>query len=132
MKKILLARIERELLGWPGVTKEETDGGTGRGGFRVPPAAVFRLGRRNLGHVHRDEDGLADFSFPKEVRGDLIRSGRAIPHPAFPNSRTDVSHEVRSAEDVAQVVELFRASYERAVAREARHAARTAKTQEAG
>ena len=132
MKRILLARIEREVLGWPGVTKEETDGGTGRGGFRVPPAAVFRLGRRHLGHVHRDEDGLADFSFPKEVRGDLILSGKAIPHPAFPDSKTNVSHEVRSAEDVAQVVELFRASYDRAVDREARHAARTAKSQEAG
>ncbi len=124
MKKELLARIEREVLGWPGVVKEEMQGGTGRGGFRVPPATVFRLGRRHLGHVHHNEGGLADFSFPKEVREDLVRAGRAIPHPAFPGSKTDASHEVRSADDASEVIELFRVTYERALAREARHAAR--------
>ena len=125
MKRELLARIEREVLGWPGVSKVESEGGTSGSGFRVPPATAYRLGRRRLGHVHHDEGGLADFSFPKERRDDLIRSGRAIPHPAFPESKTDVSHELQSAEDVREVIELFRASYERAVAREASHAART-------
>ena len=131
MKRELLAQIEREVLNWPGVSKEESEGGTSGAGFRIPPATVFRLGRRHLGHVHHNEGGLADFSFPKEVREDLIQSRRAIPHPAFPDSRTDVSHEVRGPEDAAQVVELFRASYERAVAREARHAARNVKREEA-
>ena len=63
--------------------------------------------------------------FPKEVREDLIRSGRVIPHPAFPDSRTDASYQVRGPEDVPGAVELFRINYERAVARDARHAART-------
>lgn len=127
MKRELLARIEREVLGWPGVSKVDSEGGTSGGGFRIPPATVFRLGRRHLGHVHHNEGGLADFSFPKEKREDLIRSGKAIPHPAFPESKTDVSHELRSSEDAREVIELFRASYRRAVAREARHAARTGK-----
>ena len=125
MNDELAAQIERELLGWPGVGKETGGGGTGRGGFRVPPATVYRFGRRQIGHVHHNKAGLADFSFPKEVREELIRSGRAIPHPAFPDSLTDASYQVRSTEDVPGVVELFKINYERAVARDARHAART-------
>ncbi len=127
MRRELLAQIEREILGWPGVIKVESEGGTSGAGFRIPPATVFRLGRRHLGHVHHDEFGLADFSFPDEIREGLIRSGKAIPHPAFPDSKTDASHELRSEEDAREVIELFRTSYERAVAREARHAARIGK-----
>ena len=125
MNDSLLAQIEREVLGWPGVSKETGGGSPGRNGFWVPPATIFRFGRRHLGHVHHNEDGLADFSFPKEVREGLIRSGRVIPHPAFPDSLTDASYQVRSTEDVPGVVELFKINYERAVARDARHASRT-------
>ena len=125
MKDSLLTRIEREVLGWPGVSKETGGGGRGRNGFWVPPATIFRFGRRHLGHVHHNEDGLADFSFPKEVREGLIRSGRVIPHPAFPDSPTDASYQVRRTEDVPGVVDLFKINYERAVARDARHATRT-------
>jgi hypothetical protein len=124
MNEELAAQIERKVLGWPGVSKETGGGGTGRGGFRVPPATIYRLGRRQIGHVHHNAAGLADFSFPKEVREELIRSGRAIRHPAFPDSQTVASYMVRSAEDVPGAVGLFRMNYERAVARDARHAAR--------
>jgi hypothetical protein len=124
MNEELAAQIERELLGWPGVSKETGGGGPGQGWLRVPPATIYRLGRRQIGHVHHNETGLADFSFPREVREELIRSGRAIPHPAFPDSQTVASYRVRSAEDVPGAVELFRLNYERAVARDARHAAR--------
>ena len=124
MNDELVAQIERELLGWPGVSKESGGGGSGRGGFRVPPATVYRFGRRQIGHVHHNEAGLAGFSFPKEVREELIRSGRAIPHLAFPDSQTVASYRVRSTQDVPGAVELFRMNYERAVARDARHAAR--------
>jgi len=124
MNDKLLAEIEREVLSWPGVSKETGGGGPGQGGFWVPPATIYRFGRRQIGHVHHNEDGLADFSFPKEVREDLIRSGRAILHPAFPDSQTDASYRVRSTQDVPGAVELFRMNYERAVARDARHAAR--------
>jgi Family of unknown function (DUF5519) len=114
MKDELLASIEREVLGWPGVSKERGGGGPGRGGFWVPPATVYRFGRTQIGHVHHGDDGLADFSFPSGVRDELIRSGRAMPHPAFPDSRTTASYRVRSTEDVPGAVELFRLNYERA------------------
>ena len=60
-----------------------------------------------IGHIHDD------FRFPREVRGELIRAGRAIPHPAIPNSRTTASYRIQSAEDVAGALELFRMDYER-------------------
>ncbi len=116
MNDELLASIEREVLGWPGVSKEAGGGGPGQGGFWVPPATAYRFGRRHLGHVHHGDGGLADFSFPREVRDELIRSGRAIPHPAFPESRTSASYQVRSGEDVPGAVELFRINYDRAKA----------------
>jgi hypothetical protein len=113
MNEELRASIDREVMGWLGVSKETAGGGRGRGGFWVPPATVYKFGRRHLGHVHHDDEGLADFSFPSEVREELIRSGRAMPHPAFPDSRTDASYQVRGAEDVPGAVGLFRINYER-------------------
>ena len=117
MNDVLLAQIEREVLSWPGVSEETGGGGRARNGFRVPPATIYRFGRRQLGHVHHNEDGLADFSFPREVREGLIRSGRAIPHPAFPDSRTTASFQIQTPEDVPGAIELFRMGYERAVTR---------------
>ncbi len=132
MNDDLLEMVEREVLSWPGISKETAGGGgRGQGGYWVPPATVYRFGRRQIGHVHHNKAGLADFSFPKEVREELIRSGRAIPHPAFPDSQTVASYRVRSAEDVPGALELFRMNYERAVARAARRAYPTATQKEA-
>jgi len=117
----LLKLIEHEVLGWPGVVKKRDEDGPG--GIGV---TGYRFGRRQIGHIH--DDGHADFRFPMEVRDDLIRSGQAISHPAFPNSRTTASYQVRSAEDVPGALELFRMGYERAVARDAQHAARAGST----
>jgi hypothetical protein len=128
MNNKLSAQLEREVLGWPGVSKETGGGGPGQGGFWVPSATVYRFGRRQIGHVHHNEGSLADFSCPKEVREELIRSGRAIPHPAFPDNQTVASYRVRSTEDVPGAVELFRINYERAVARDARRTARANST----
>jgi hypothetical protein len=72
---------------------------------------VLRTETRQIGHVH--DDGHADFRFPREVRDELIRTGRAIPHPAFPDSRTTVSYRIQGEEDVAGALELFRMNYER-------------------
>lgn len=121
MNKDLLKLIEHEVLGWPGVFKKRDEDGPG--GIGV---TGYRLGRRQVGHIH--DDGHADFRFPREVRDDLIRSGQAIPHPAFPNSRTTASYKVRNAEDVPGALKLFRMGYERAIARDARHAARASST----
>ncbi len=106
---VLLASIEREVLGWPGVWKKRDEDGPGGVGV-----TGYRLGRKQIGHVH--DDGHADFRFPRQTRDDLIRTGRAIAHPAFPDSRTTASYGLRSAEDVPGAVELFRMSYERILA----------------
>jgi hypothetical protein len=110
MSDELLAQVEREVLGWPGVRKERDEYGPGGVGV-----TLYRLDRRQIGHVH--DDGHADFRFPSEVRDELIRSGRAIPHPAFPDSRTTASFQIQTPEDVPGAIELFRMGYERAVTR---------------
>jgi hypothetical protein len=106
-----LAQIEREILEWDGVFKkrdEDGPGGIGVTGYRYGDSET---GGSQIGHVH--DDGHADFRFPREVRDELIRTGRAIPHPAFPNSRTTASYRIGSSEDVAGALELFRMNYER-------------------
>jgi Family of unknown function (DUF5519) len=116
MNDELLARIERELLDWPGVSKEIRGGGAGRGGFRVPPATVYRFGRRQIGHIH--DTGVADLTFPREIHDELITEGLAQPHGAgFP---AVVSYHIRRPEDVRGALDLFRMSYERARAAAAR------------
>ncbi len=62
MKGELLEMVEREVLGWPGVSKERGGGGRGQGGFWVPPATVYRFGRRQIGHIH--DTGVADLTIP--------------------------------------------------------------------
>jgi hypothetical protein len=106
MSDSLLASIEGEVLGWPGVWKKRDENGPG--GIGV---TGYRFGKLQIGHIH--DDGHADFRFPKEVRDELIRSGRAIPHPAFPNSRTVASHKVGSVKDVPGAIELFHINYGR-------------------
>jgi hypothetical protein len=110
MNNELLEMVEHEVLSWPGVSKETGGGGQGQGGFWVPPAAIYRFGRRQIGHIH--QTGVADLTFPREIHDELISEGRAKPHPAgFANV---VSYHIREPEDVRRVVELFRMSYERA------------------
>lgn len=108
----LLAMIEREMLDWPGVSKETHRGGRGQGGFRVPPATVYKLGRRQIGHIH--DTGVADLTFTREIHDRLISDGRAKLHGA--GFAGVVSYHIREPEDVPGVVELFRMSYERAKA----------------
>jgi len=108
MNDEVLASIEREVLDWPGVSKETHRGG--RRGLRVPPATVYKFGRRQIGHIH--DTGVADLIFTREIHDQLISDGRAKPHGAgFPGV---VSYHIREPEDVPTVVELFRMSYDRA------------------
>ena len=65
-----------------------------------------------IGHLHGDR--LADLPFPRRVRDELIASGRAKPHHVLPDSGW-VSRVIRSAEEVGDVVALFRLNYERLV-----------------
>ena len=112
MNAQILASVEREVLAWPGVNKEEFAGGRGQGGFRVPPATLFRFGRKEIGHLHHT--GEADLPFPRKIYHELIDTGRATPHAA--GFAGVVTYVVREPDDVPGVVELFRMNYERAKA----------------
>jgi hypothetical protein len=100
-------RISAEVMSWPGVSS-----GPHRFG-----GVEFRLGRRELGHLHGDR--LADLPFPRRVRDELVAAGRARPHHVLPDSGW-VSVRIAGEEDLAQVVELFRLAYDRAAAQRER------------
>lgn len=110
MNNELLAMVEREVLDWPGVSKETLRGGPGQGGFWVPPATIYKFSRRALGHIH--DTGVADLTFPRDIHDELISDGRAKPHGA--GFAGVVSYHIRELEDVPGVVKLFRMNYERA------------------
>lgn len=81
----------------------------------------FRLGRRELGHLHGDR--IADLPFPRRVRDELIAVGRARAHHVLSESGW-VTVPIQNG-DVADLIELFRLSYDRAV-NARRHGASTA------
>ncbi|CAA9459751.1 MAG: hypothetical protein AVDCRST_MAG58-2342 [uncultured Rubrobacteraceae bacterium] len=110
MNDTLLEHIEREVLGWQGVTT----GDTGRGGLQ------FSYGRVELGHLHGSS--FADLPFPKKVRDELIGQGLASVHPPLPDSGW-VRRKMDGPEDAQAVIELFRMNYDRAKARAERRAA---------
>ena len=70
----------------------------------------FRCGRRELGHLHNK---FADLPFPHRVRDELVATGLAKPHHILPDSGW-VTVPMRTASEVANVIELFRQNYERA------------------
>ena len=100
------AQIEREVASWAGVTTHAHRFG----------GIEFRLGRRELGHLHGDE--LADLPFPRRIREMLVETGRAEIHRFRPVSGW-VSKPIAGAQDVDDAIELFRLSYERARVAEA-------------
>ena len=77
----------------------------------------FRLGRRELGHLHGDSH--ADIAFPRKVRDELVAAGRALPHRAIPDSGW-ISAPIDDGEGVEHAIELFRMAYDRARAAKAR------------
>ena len=94
------AVIEREILRWPGVTAAPHRFG----------GVEFRLGRKELGHLHGDR--IADLPFPVRIRRELVATGRATPHHVLPESGW-VSRWIGGPQDVPAVLELFRLQYER-------------------
>jgi hypothetical protein len=97
-------QITEEVTSWPGV-----DAGPGvRGEF------AFRLGRRELGHLHGDH--AAHFSFPKNVWADLIAQARIGPHPVFPDAEGPAARRIENDADVRDVIAL-RLNYDRLVTR---------------
>ncbi len=103
-------QIKRELTSWPGV-----EAGPGRRG-----EFAFKVRGREIGHLHGDR--AAHFSFPKPVWRELKEQGRIVEHPVFPGREGPAAHNIRSEHDVAEVIELMRLNYARAVARTERPA----------
>jgi hypothetical protein len=77
----------------------------------------FRVGRREVDHVHGDS--LVDIPFPLPVRNELVESGAAAPHHILPKSDW-VSIFLRNPGDVARAIQLLRRSYEIALASQTR------------
>jgi hypothetical protein len=104
----LLAKVEREVLIWPGTTSEP-------GRF---DSVAFRYGKREIGHVHRDR--IADLPVTREAREDLLEKGKARPHRAGSNGY--ISYPMEDQEDVAVVLEILGQNYDRAKAAAERRA----------
>jgi Family of unknown function (DUF5519) len=66
------AQITEEVTAWPGVSAGPGD----RGSFS------FKLGRRELGHLHGDR--VLHLGLPKAVWHELHDAGRIDYHPVFP------------------------------------------------
>ena len=97
-------KIEREVLGWPGV-EERPHRFSG---------VEFRVNGHEIGHLHGGR--LADLPFPRRVREELVEAGKARVHHVLPQTGW-VSYPIRGEEDVAGALELFRRNYERLTAR---------------
>ena len=97
-------QITEELTSWPGVTAGPGD----RGSFS------FKLGRRELGHMHGDR--VLHLGFPKQVWHELYAAGRIDYHPVFPDKPGFAARQIEDAEDVRDVIALLRLNYDRAIA----------------
>lgn len=102
----LTAAVRRELLAHPDVTE-----GTHRFG-----GIVFHLGRYELGHLHGET--VADLPLPPHIRDELVASGRVSADHIGSDSAW-MSRRVNGPRDIAEIVELFRISYEYAAAQAA-------------
>ena len=92
-------KIVKEVSKWSGVVASpHRFGGT-----------EFRLGPRELGHLHGDHQ--ADIAFPMAVRNQLVAEGRAEPHHILPQSGW-ITFRFRNEADVERAIELFKLSYE--------------------
>jgi hypothetical protein len=94
-------QITDEVTSWPGVEA----GGGRRGEF------AFRVGRRELGHLHGDH--AAHFAFPKQVWAELFAQGRVVHHPVFPGREGPAARRIAHDADVHDVIALLRLNYDR-------------------
>jgi hypothetical protein len=98
-------QITKEVTSWPGV----------EAGFGARGEFGFRVGRREIGHLHGDR--VAHFGFPKDVWQALFDQGRIDYHPVFPGKPGFGARRIENEEDVRAVIELMRLNYDRVVAR---------------
>jgi hypothetical protein len=97
--------ITDEVTSWPGV-----EAGLGRRG-----EFGFRVGRREIGHLHGDH--AAHFGFPRAVWEELYAQGRITYHPVFPDKKGWAARRIEGEDDVRDVIAMLRLNYERAVSR---------------
>ena len=90
---------------WPGVEVGPGDRGE----------LSFKLGRREIGHLHGDR--VAHFGFPKQVWTELFEEGRIDYHPVFPGRPGFGARAIHGEADVRDVIELLRLNYDRGVGR---------------
>jgi Family of unknown function (DUF5519) len=105
MKQRPSERITEEVTSWPGVTA-----GPGRRG-----EFAFRVGRREIGHLHGDN--AAHLGFPKHVWKRLFDEGRIDYHPVFPGRAGFGARRIETEADVEDVIALMRINYERVIER---------------
>jgi len=90
-------------------------------GIREAPgnfgAVEFRLGKREIGHLHGN--AWIDVPFPRAVRDELVGAGAAEPHHILPQSGW-VTFRIHAAGDADRAVALLRRSYELVIAQRAR------------
>jgi luciferase-like monooxygenase len=98
------AQIAEEVTAWPGVSAGPGD----RGSFS------FKLGRRELGHLHGDR--VLHLGLPKAVWHELHDAGRIDYHPVFPGRPGFGARQLGSAEDVRDAIALLRINYDRVIA----------------
>jgi hypothetical protein len=96
-------RISEEVTSWAGV-----EAGPGRKG-----EFAFRVGRREIGHLHGDRS--AHFFFPKQIWQELHWAGRIVEHPVFPGREGPAARRIETDEDVREVIELMRLNYDHVV-----------------
>jgi hypothetical protein len=94
-------QITDEVTSWPGVTA-----GPGRRG-----EFSFRVGRREIGHLHGDH--AAHFGFPKDVWYELYAQDRIVHHPVFPDQPGWAARRIDGEDDVRDVIALLRLNYDR-------------------
>jgi hypothetical protein len=98
-------RITAEVTSWPGV----------EAGFGQRGEWSFKVGRREIGHLHGDH--AAHIMFPKETWERLHAEGRIVHHPVFPDKRGPGARRIADDEDVEDVIRMLRMNYDRVVER---------------
>ena len=96
-------QITDEVTSWPGVTA-----GPGRRG-----EFAFRVGRREIGHLHGDH--AAHFFFPKDVWAELFEQGKCATTRCSPTRPGPAARRIEDDADVRDVIELMRLNYQRVV-----------------
>lgn len=103
--------IRQTLESWEGVTS----GPHRFGGLE------FTLGKRELGHMHGNRH--VDIPFPVKVRETLVKEGKAERHHILPDSGW-ISFYLKEEADIEKAIDLFKKSYDLALAQQARRSAR--------